>query len=241
MPHETSHLPDGPEGDASSALESAAHHLRASPRPAGSTPAREREILRGRQERDLIAWARESDRLTEPTDYLPRIEDGGEEHRVWLDAIARRYFKVTHAGRFGFTVIPMSDGTAELTNATPLEYLERLLLQNFLFNDAIRLEGVAIERERMVVLSSQPSISGSPVSNGEMLGFMRKLWFQPLQGLSLGRPGSLSFYRDLDEVAAFDAHPGNFVKDDNGVVLPIDLVLVRADAALQTAFAPFLH
>jgi len=44
----------------------------------------------------------------------------------------------------------------------------------------------------------------------------------------------------LDEVAAFDAHPGNFVKDAQGVVLPIDLILLHADDALQRAFAPFL-
>ena len=61
-----------------------------------------------------------------------------------------------------------------------------------------------------------------------------------MRGLSLGRPGALAFYRDLDEVAAFDAHPGNFVKDDNGVVLPIDLVLLRAEEALQKAFKAFL-
>ena len=130
---------------------------------------------------------------------------------------------------------------AELTNALPLEYLDRLLLQNDLFADDVRIEGVALENEQLVIISSQPAILGSSLTEDEMLAFMRKLWFQPLTGLSLGRPGSLSFYRDFDVVAAFDAHPGNFVKDDNGVVLPIDLVLVCADAALQAAFAPFLH
>ena len=129
---------------------------------------------------------------------------------------------------------------AELTNALPLEYLERLRLQNDLFADDIRLEGVALESEKLVIITSQPAILGSAVTDEEMLAFMRQLRFQPLAGLSLGRPGALAFYHDLDEVAAFDAHPGNFVKDDNGVVLPIDLVMVRADAALQMAFAPFL-
>ncbi|NBV25078.1 MAG: hypothetical protein EBS05_24555 [Proteobacteria bacterium] len=159
---------------------------------------------------------------------------------MWLDEATQRYFKATHAGKFGFYVIALSDGTAELTGATPLEYLERLQLQNELFTDDIRLVGVAIERNQTVIVTSQEAIRGRDVTAEEMTAFMRKLWFQPLHGLSLGRPGSLAFYRDLDEVAAFDAHPGNFVKDDNGVVLPIDLVLVRADAALQTAFAPFL-
>jgi len=135
----------------------------------------------------------------------------------------------------------MPDGTAELTEALPLEYLERQLLQNALFNDGVRLEGVAVEHERLVVLTSQPNITGDEVTRDEMVTFMRKLWFQPLTGISLGRPGSLAFYRDLDEVAAFDAHPGNFVKDEDGHVLPIDLILVRADEPLQKALQAHLN
>ena len=73
-----------------------------------------------------------------------------------------------------------------------------------------------------------------------MLDFMTRLWFKPLPTLHLGRPGSLAFYRDLDEIAAFDAHPGNFVKDTQGVVLPIDLILLRANDELQKAFAKFV-
>ena len=69
---------------------------------------------------------------------------------------------------------------------------------------------------------------------------MRKLWFRPLTGAELGGPRALGFYRDLDEVAAFDAHPGNFVKDQDGVILPIDLILVRADTAMQSPLAPLL-
>ena len=123
----------------------------------------------------------------------------------------------------------------ELTYALPLEYFDRLRLQNVLFSDDIRFEGVALEGEKLVIVTSQETVLGTDVSADEMTTFMAKLWFKPLTGLSLGRPGALAFYRDLDEVAAFDAHPGNFVKDDNGVVLPIDLILLRADGALQKA------
>ncbi len=129
----------------------------------------------------------------------------------------------------------------ELTGALPLEYLERQILQNQIFGDRIRLEGVASETGRIAVVTSQPTIFGDGIGLEEMITFMSKLWFAPLHGLSLGRPGALAFYRDLDEIAAFDAHPGNFVKDGSGVVLPIDLILVRANAALQKAFAPYLR
>lgn len=188
----------------------------------------------------MFAWARENGRLTEPSSYLGSVQDAGEEHRVWLDVPSQRYFKATHAGRFGFSVIALPDGILELTGGTPLEYCERLLLQNSLFGDSIQLEGIAAEADGTVVLTSQPNIEGDPIAADEMVVFMSKLWFQPLRGLSLGRPGALAFYRDLDEIAAFDAHPGNFVKDENGIVLPIDLVLLRATDELQKAFKPFL-
>ena len=75
----------------------------------------------------------------------------------------------------------------------------------------------------------------------EIIEFMKRLWFQLVPGLSLGNPGSLGFYRDLDEIAVFDAHPANFVKDVAGTVLPIDLILIRADEALQRALAQLLN
>jgi len=62
-----------------------------------------------------------------------------------------------------------------------------------------------------------------------------------LEGLHLGRPGSLAFHRDLDQIAAFDAHPGNFVQDTQVVVLPIDLILLRVSDALLQGLIPFLY
>ena len=88
-------------------------------------------------------------------------------------------------------------------------------------------------------MTSQSNVTGGTVTAEEIFEFMRRLWFQPLRGLILGNPGALAFYRDLDEVAAFDAHPANFVKDRQGIILPIDLILVRADPALQTALTAY--
>jgi len=122
-----------------------------------------------------------------------------------------------------------------------LEYLERLLLQNSVFGDTVCLEGVAQEPDGNLIVSSQPHITGEEVTREEILVFMSRLWFKRMPNLHLGRPGSMAFYRDLDEAAAFDAHPGNFVKDQEGVVLPIDLILVRASEDLQRALAPFLE
>ena len=243
MPDENANLPEQSGGNAESALESAARHLRATPSPGGASALGRREVFRRRQSRDLRAWAEEIGRVIDITIRLPDLRPGGEEVRIATPDDRSRYWKVTHSGRSGFIVV-CGDETGnqpELTGALPLEYLERLRLQNEILQDDIRLEGVAIQGEEILIVTSQPAIIGDEVSESEMRDYMGRLWFAPLHGLSLGRPGALAFYRDLDEVAAFDAHPGNFVKDGDGVVLPIDLILLRADAALQKAFAPHLR
>lgn len=241
MPHEAANLPDRPEGDSEGALDSAARHLGATPPPGGGTALGGREVFRRRQERDLLDWAEKSGRLIPPARYLPELRPGGEEHRIATPGDQSRYWKATQPGRCGFTVVcgEETGHLPELTQALPLEYLERLQLQNSVFTDDIRLEGVAREDGKLVIVTSQEAILGKVVTREEMTAYMAKLRFKPLAGLSLGRPGALAFYRDLDEVAAFDAHPGNLVKDDNGVVLPIDLILVRADAALARALERF--
>jgi len=240
MSDESGGLFDGPGGDAQSALESAARQLRASPAPARTSAARDREILRRRQERDLVAWARDLSCLIPPVRYLALVERGGEEHRLWLSEDGQRYFKTTFPGKFGFTVVLNPADFPDLAEATPLEYLERLLLQNSVFGDVVILEGVAQEAGGTVIVTSQPHITGNEASRDDIINFMFRQWFKPMRDLHLGRPGALAFYRDLDEVAAFDAHPGNFVKDTQGLVLPIDLILLRAPEALQAALARFL-
>jgi len=243
MGDETSSVLDRPGSDAESALAAAAKHLRATPSPIGAVSARQREVLRGRQVRDLLAWARENHALIVPSAYMSVAQRGGMEHRIWPSADRSRIFKASYRGACGFTVLAgeVTGSLPELVKALPLEYLERLILQNRVFGDDLHLEGVAVEAQGMVILSSQPTLLGEPASISEILSFMRGLWFQPLPGLRLGNPGALAFYRDLDEVAAFDAHPANFVKDDSGVVLPIDLILVQADKALHEALCRYVQ
>src|SRR5437867_12890321 len=76
MLHETGSVSDQTGGDAESALESAARHLRSIPRPAGASPARQREILRGRQTRDLLAWALKTTR-PRPPQFAGAFAQGG--------------------------------------------------------------------------------------------------------------------------------------------------------------------
>ena len=169
---------------------------------------------------------------------LKTFVPGGEEHRI--NRGPDRYRKATHPGRYGFTVIA-ANGQPTLTWALPSEYLSRLLLANRLFDDDVQLLGVTRESAGPVLVTSQPTVVGEGASRAEMVAFFERRAFRQLHGLEAGRRGALSFYRDLDQVAVFDAHPANFLKDANGVILPIDGVAVAADdslAPLLEALAP---
>lgn len=141
------------------------------------------------------------------------------------------FHKATHPGRYGFTVID-ANGQPTLTHALPGEYLNRLLLANETFDDDIRLEGVTRETGGLVILTSQPTVVGTACNREEMVAYFEARRFALIPNFSAGYRGSLSFYRDLDQIAVFDAHPANFLRDRNGIILPIDAVLLRADDEL---------
>ena len=170
--------------------------------------------------------------------WLSGLEPGGQEHRV-LD-LDPHYLKATYPGQYGFTVIagPVYPGLAA---ATPAEYLTRLHIGNEAFGDDWRLEGAGLENGKLVVFTSQPTVVGEAAAPTDIIAFMERRRLMLLNGFALGHPGALSFYRHLDQLAAFDAHPANVLKDEAGVILPIDLILVHAGnvlaAQLETALS----
>ena len=114
----------------------------------------------------------------------------------------------------------------------PGEYLHRLCLANDHFGDDVRLEGVTREQGELVIFTSQPTVVGEAAPPEEIIAFMEKRWLKLLNGLALGHEGALCFYRDLDQLAVFDAHSANVLKDERGVILPIDLIALIADDRL---------
>jgi hypothetical protein len=217
VPHETGR-------DAQSALESASSVLGISSATGNTPSSGQRRILQGRQERDLEAWAKEHGLWRGGLSDFGSFASGGAEHHILRGD--DHYLKATHSGHYGFTVIATPGGPT-LTKALPAEYLHRLLVSNRIFDDEVRLEGVAREADGMVIITSQPTVVGEGATREEMIAFFRALRFCLLPGFSAGYRGALSFYRDLDQVAVFDAHPANFLKDRNGVILPIDGVVVE--------------
>ena len=147
--------------------------------------------------------------------------------------------KATYPGRYGFTVIDVN-GQLTLTHALPGEYLNRLLLANEIFDDDIRLNGVTRETDGLVILTTQPTVVGAACDREEMIAYFEARHFALIPDFSAGHRGSLSFYRDLDQIAVFDAHPANFLRDRNGIILPIDAVLLRADDNLANLIEALL-
>ena len=141
------------------------------------------------------------------------------------------FLKATYAGRYGCTVIATPGGPT-LTSALPAEYLHRLLVSNRIFSDQVRLEGVSRDVDGVVIVTSQPTIIGTGATEEEMMAYFLSLHFGWIRGYSAGYRGAMTFYRDLDQVALFDAHPANFLKDGQGVILPIDGVVVECGDAL---------
>ena len=227
---QTCNHPDFARRIAPGALESAARLLGAAPPERGATSPRERSFRKGRQERDLESWARESGLwLDQPERVLEHLVRGGEEHRFWRGA--HYYLKATYPGRYGFTIVA-GQVYPGLAPALPGEYLERLQLSNAHFGDAVQLEGIAREDGALVIFTSQPTVVGQAADPEDIVAFMEHRRLQLLDGLALGHAGALCFYRDLDQLAVFDAHPANVLKDERGVILPIDLITLVAEDAL---------
>jgi hypothetical protein len=168
---------------------------------------------------------------------------------VWQDAPRNRYIKLTHANQFGLTVAAewfIDDEKEEaelkpaLRGATPLEYLERLLLHNAVFGDSIELLGIIDKRQALHVITAQPEIRGTAASTAGIVAFMRALGFALLPELAIGRLGAVSFFRESDGIAAFDCHPANFLCGGDDI-FPIDTLLVRAGDELRSALAATSH
>lgn len=246
MPHEKNdprRVSRAPEGDS---LRAAYRFLSGGEAAISGSPGESHAEQSTREGRSLWRWAQETDRCLTPDEWLVRFEKdkhGGQEHRVWYSEEAGRYYKATHAGRYGwyaaldyrFNMRTQEDEPyIGMGDATPLHYLDRLLLQNDVFSDDIALEGMWIEADGLAILTSQRFIGGKPANPAEILEVMDTLGFERIPGLPANTEDCFSFYDRTARVAAFDAHTGNFIKaKSRDKVVPIDLVMVRANDAMH--------
>ncbi len=88
-------------------------------------------------------------------EQFARVAEGAE-HCVFHDPVRAVAVKATHVNRFGHSAF------GEGVPATLLEYLDRLAMQNLLFGDDIRIEGVAFDEGQMEIITTQPWIVAHP-------------------------------------------------------------------------------
>ena len=211
--------------DARRTFESSADFTRGGTPPVPGHDATERERaerVEAEQSR-LIAWAKAHGKLG---GRLPKDDVGGGEHIVRLEDRADRVVKATQLGKhkgYGIALGSFAHG------ATPAEYLDRLNLQNIIFNDDIRLERVVLKNGKPVIVTSQPAIKGIPPTQAEIDETMEAKGFEKLT------PGA--YYDAQNGLLIFDLFPKNAMQAADGVIYPFDPVIQR----IQPDFAEFLR
>ena len=179
-----------------------------------------------RQKESLREWARSVGLLLSPGNLPSKIVRGGQEHDLFHDEAADRYFKVTRDGIFGLSpgidlALVSSDQDARrfhLWEATPIEYLERLHLQNQLVPGLNRLEGILDQGDDLAVVTSQPRFDIVAVSQPEIDAWFTRLGFEKVT--------ECGYYRAEDNLGIFDAHTQNLVRFQDDLI-PFDVIPCR--------------
>lgn len=176
-----------------------------------------------RQKEDLREWARSLGLLLNPG-LLRRFERGGQEHDFFREG--ERVFKTTRDGIFGLSAgmdlaLVSSDMDArrfQLWEASPIEYLERLMLQNELVPGLNRLEGVIDQGDDLAIVTSQPRFDIVPVTLAEIDAWFAALGFEKVT--------ACGYYRTADNLGVFDAHAKNLVRFED-TLIPFDVIPCR--------------
>lgn len=182
-----------------------------------------------RQETLLREWAESLGLLLSPDDLPAKVIKGGQEHDVYLDETTQRVFKLTRHGVFGFSpgielaLVSSADDARRfhLWEATPLQYLERLRLQNILVPGINRLEGIIDQHgQDLVIVTSQPYFEPIHATTAEI-----DTWFA---ALGFEKVTDSAYYRREDNLGVFDAHDKNLVHAAETLV-PFDVIPCQPD------------
>ena len=146
--------------------------------------------------------------------------DRGGEHVIYNSVRGpQRLFKVTHPGQSGLTVVTHANSVGELNSAigsaTPAEYMERMIIANHVFHDAIMFEGI-IEGDQSSIVISQPRVEGTMPEQTEITKHLR-------DQLGFDRVDTLIWYRPADGLVIGDTKRSNFIKTPDGQMVPIDI------------------
>jgi hypothetical protein len=176
------------------------------------------------QEARLLEWADRLGLLLSSSALPTKVVRGGQEHDLFHDEPTDRYFKVTRNGVFGLSpgielalVSSAQDARRfHLWEASPVEYLERLHLQNLLVPGLNRLEGLIHQANgELAIVTSQPRFEIVPVSVSEI-----DAWFA---AIGFAKITDSAYYRRDDNLGVFDAHDKNLVRAGEDLI-PFDVI-----------------
>lgn len=168
----------------------------------------------------LVEWCRQTGLIPEVAGPL---HEGGREHDVSFDEATGRWWKWTKPSLSGYTVDWTEDGEPWLRNARPQEYLKRLLAQNRLLQDDIRLEGVWRDPRGWRIVTSQPDVPGSLATMEQIHSGLESLGFVRLRWDGIGYEHSTSWR--LGWMCVWDVHPANVVRAASGLIVPVDVII----------------
>jgi hypothetical protein len=203
--------------DARRALESSADFTRG-----GGAPAPDHDADHARrssrveaEQRRLIKWAKENGKLGF-SGRLPPVFARGGEHQVYFQKHTRRYLKTTLPDRqkgYGIALGSLTHG------ATPSEYLDRLALQNQIFEDDIQLERIVANDGKPIIITSQPAIKGNAPTQTALDELMLAKGYEKL--------ADGAYYDEQAGLLVFDLFPRNAIQTTDGHIYPIDPVIQR--------------
>ncbi len=189
--------------DARDPVLAALDHLRGIQEASGDSSG---SLPLARQEACLREWADRLGLLLNPQEIIPFLDRGGQEHEILKQG--DRVLKVTRNGVFGLSPgielalvsSAMEARRFHLWEATPLEYLDRLHLQNLLVPGLNRLEGFIHQTNGdLAIVTSQPRFEIVPVSTAEI-----DAWFT---GLGFAKVTDSAYYRAGADLIPFDVIP----------------------------------
>jgi len=186
-----------------------------------------RRVRFEREVEGLRLWSAQEDcRLTSDFAVALKPVASGAEHDVFFAEELQLALKITRSGRFGHSL------EGEGISALPSEYLQRLVYHNHLFGDHIVVCGVMVAESSLHLVSQQPwinSASARPVPEQDEID-------EYFAGLGFSKSDQSAapayYHRNLD-VAVLDAHPLNVLRDENGRLVPIDVVVGKPSDATR--------
>jgi hypothetical protein len=102
---------------------------------------------------------------------LIHLRIGGVEHDVVFDHESGTVLKFTKAGKAAY-VVNFGLGTPTMVPGTPLEYLERLILQNEIFGNTLSFVGLGGKPDSRRIITRQNIVVGRPARWEEIIRLM---------------------------------------------------------------------